>query len=203
MRYIVFFLFFLLSGCMLFIVGVGSETYIDYTFWSMRNEKKISDMNCRIIPKTKGYYRKTDDRGSYPNIFYLTADGYFIFSGPTRIANETIEEITSIHRKWGRFVVEGDSLEIQYFEDTNLMRVNNRILRRYDLAVRIGKGIVVNDKTLTIYKDIAWCSVGCDSVGSYTDIYDPPLIYSFTPSDTLPPNDNWIKHLDYSKNKLE
>lgn len=190
-------------GCMLFIIGVGTETYIDYTLWTMREERGIDQMNYTIRPLLFGYYRKADSRGGFPNVFYLTSDGYFVFSGPTRIRSMPHADFTSFRMEWGRYMISGDSLEIQYFRDTNLGLFNNRILWRYDLAVRIGYGVIANDSTLLIHKDVSWCSVGCDSIGSYTYYYDPPLKYTFVPTDTIPPNENWIKHLDYSKKKLE
>lgn len=203
MKLILFLFFLALSGCMLFVVGIGSETYIDYTFWTMREEIPLDSMISDRKLRTDGFYKKTGDRGSYPNVFYLTRAGYFVYTDAIEIATKSYRDFTSFHQQWGRFQLTNDSIEIQYFHDTNIMRVTNGILRRYDLAADIGRGVVPSDTTLLIYERVSWCSVGCDSIRSYTQVYNPPLKYHFVKSDTLPPSDNWIKHLDYKKNKLE
>lgn len=170
----------LVSSC------VGSLTYVDYELWTLQEERQVVEMNTSVKPLLDGYYMIENNKKGFPPYFFLLEDGYWTTGGKWP--------------SWGRYVIAVDSINIQYFRDTNQGLLPALIFRRWDLAVVSGKGFFLNDSTLAIYRRDEWCSIACGNrTGKTSEEFASPIIYKFVKSNLRPTGENPIKELNYTK----
>jgi hypothetical protein len=183
------FLFFLL---VLFVQGCSS---VDKDLWTFKEERPISKMNFAIKLRFNGYYQIGQEQfykkgRCIHDSFILFDDGYFAAYNPTSLVNKSKSQIKEAKwMKWGRFILNRDSIVIQYFEDTGL---GGTIDKHY--TVQQLRGVVLNDTTIrienhTFKNSTARCGY---SSGIHNVNLDAPLMFYHKPFKELPSSENWL-----------
>jgi hypothetical protein len=143
------------------------------------------------ILSQKGFFDPKDSNNScnYLPSFMLFKDGYLLKGNPKLWEKVGSDEIRNSKIRWGKYKVNGDSIQIEYYRKRNIgyMEAGGY------------KGYFVNDTTICLYSHYAYLSLSGKPFkrGIIDDTCNVPIVYHFVPYTDLPSSDNWIKRKGY------
>ncbi|MDX2128453.1 MAG: hypothetical protein SFU91_05400 [Chloroherpetonaceae bacterium] len=149
--------------------------------------------------KIKGYYVPMKDEHLIGNQYVFFDDGY-LFCYPLEEIEKWLSTITEIEKlelynelkdsdylNWGKYLIVGDDIRIQYFKDATIS--GGPVLFR-NLKVADVRGTILNDSTLLIREFLRVEERGTSHYESTK--YNPPLKYVLKKREIIIPSDNWI-----------